>query len=310
MSDAPFQSQDSQADWTALGDRMRRNRTWLLMIFVGLGAYMAAQGWARMRRDGIDLRLLTSNLKLTGSTPLTPLPASPTEQPAADPAPDLTAKSPPTRAPADAGRASHAPDGRQPVSSSKRRPSQEPLGISAHQPPSELIVLVEVAESAGQWLAAWQCRQEDSRREGWRVAAAALARYARRPTREVGVLVEAPPPEPVPPPKIETSVTQPPALAAQPTRKSTASGEPDLSAPGPGLSIHNSSRTRGVVRYLVNGQDQTLRPGESQKLPAGRWLIEFHRGGPYGDTAHTLATGSYRFEIGARGWELLSGETP
>ena len=60
-----------------------------------------------------------------------------------------------------------------------------------------------------------------------------------------------------------------------------------------------------LVRLLVNGEEHTLRPGESQRLPAGRWLLEFHRGGDFGDQAYTVGGGNYHFQATARGWELV-----
>jgi hypothetical protein len=190
---------------------------------------------------------------------------------------------------------------------SPRKPTRlakDALGVASRQPSRELVGL---AQSAAMGIAAWQRQREDSRREAWRAAATALATYLRRPARQVPVLVTSPPESSPAPPSIEPSISPPPqAIVAKPR---TNSG-PQLAAPERGLSIRNPTRTGGAVHYLVNGQDRTLQPGESQKLPAGQWLIEFHRGGPYGDTAHALASGSYHFEIGQRGWELVSNEGP
>lgn len=312
MSDAPFQSQDSQANWTALGDRMRRNRSWLLLMFVGLGAYMGAQGWARLEREGISLRVLPSDVALT-STPAETDPATPpTEPTTADLPPETAAESEPKAAPPtvihrETRSDDHRVDGAPARADAPRKPSRpanDTLRVASRQPPRELVGL---AQSAATGIAAFQRQREDSRREAWRAAAAALAMYLRRSPRQVPVLVTSPPESSPAPRRIEPSAGPPPqAIVAKEPR--TDNG-PQLAAPERGLSIHNPNRT-GIVRYLVNGQDRTLRPGESQKLPAGHWLIEFHRGGPYGDTAHKLASGSYRFEIGQRGWELVSSEGP
>jgi hypothetical protein len=395
MSDAPFGSPDSEAAWTALGNRMRKNRMWLLLMFVALGLYLAAQSWARLRRDGFDVDALARGVSLTSSsteaaTPTSPLGATGGERENLTPrslqetstpskASTSTSVSTPAAAPqmseAQAARARtreitagrgqeasrNSPD---PSLTEHRAPGSDtapvataskPSGAGAAQPapaqgsaaarsamtnqgtaltthpagptggstrggvtPQQPSEIEAMGESIGQWVAQWQHQREDSRREGLRIAASAVARFARRPRpSSVGPVAESLPAAAKGAATTEGAATaegtpsnvQATHAAGPVITEPTARETPQLPQPRhSGLSIYNPSRSGGAVHYLVNGQAHTLRPGESQELPTGRWLIEFHRGGDYGDATSTLAGGSYRFEITRSGWQLLRGE--
>ncbi|HEX7447698.1 MAG TPA: hypothetical protein VF306_09145 [Pirellulales bacterium] len=72
-----------------------------------------------------------------------------------------------------------------------------------------------------------------------------------------------------------------------------------------GTMLVNPKRSGANVRYVLNGEEYLMKPGSSQRLPAGqRWVIEFDRGGRQGGTEYTLADGTYYFEPTDRGWEL------
>src|SRR5881296_3075782 len=77
MSDASLGSQDSQAAWTALGNRMRRNRRWLLLALVALGIYMGAETWTLLGvdRPPVGDDWLTRASSSTDPAPLDPSPA-------------------------------------------------------------------------------------------------------------------------------------------------------------------------------------------------------------------------------------------
>lgn len=72
-----------------------------------------------------------------------------------------------------------------------------------------------------------------------------------------------------------------------------------------GTMLVNPKRTGANVRYVLNGEEYRMKPGSSQRLPAGqRWVIQFDRGGRQGATEYSLAAGTFYFEPTDRGWEL------
>jgi len=86
----------------------------------------------------------------------------------------------------------------------------------------------------------------------------------------------------------------------------SAVGKPAPAAHAEGLVLLNPARTRGTVRYVLDGQAHSLRPGDKQDLPQGlSWRIQFHRGGEFGNADYSLGNGTYTFKITARGWELI-----
>lgn len=71
------------------------------------------------------------------------------------------------------------------------------------------------------------------------------------------------------------------------------------------IVLTNPPENGGQVCYLVDDQQFSLQPGESQKLSADRvYHIQFHRGGDLGDVAYWVPGGSYRFAVDESGWEL------
>jgi hypothetical protein len=74
---------------------------------------------------------------------------------------------------------------------------------------------------------------------------------------------------------------------------------------GDPIRIVNPSDTRVALSYVLNGAVYTIRPGESQNLREDRaWVIEFGRGGSFGQARYGLLPGVYTFALTGRGWEL------
>jgi hypothetical protein len=60
------------------------------------------------------------------------------------------------------------------------------------------------------------------------------------------------------------------------------------------------------IQYRLNGSEQEM-PAGYQQLLAGdtTWLVEFDRGGEFGMANYKLTSGTYRFKVTDRGWELF-----
>ncbi len=59
------------------------------------------------------------------------------------------------------------------------------------------------------------------------------------------------------------------------------------------------------IRFLVDGEIQSLHPGESRQLAAEfPLLVQFHRGDDFGDAEHLLQGGVFEFRVNSKGWEL------
>ena len=69
--------------------------------------------------------------------------------------------------------------------------------------------------------------------------------------------------------------------------------------------LHNPKRNGGEVSCLVNGKEYLLRPGQSHQFTDGpTWLVEFHRGGDFGNAERVLASGSFEFTVTDGGWDI------
>lgn len=74
---------------------------------------------------------------------------------------------------------------------------------------------------------------------------------------------------------------------------------------GSGVVIRNPITNGGAVRYMVDRNIYTLKPGELQRLDPGELgVVRYHRGGEFGDARLVLSPGVYEFAVSARGWEL------
>ncbi|HEX4142920.1 MAG TPA: hypothetical protein VHY91_05160 [Pirellulales bacterium] len=72
-----------------------------------------------------------------------------------------------------------------------------------------------------------------------------------------------------------------------------------------GVFLVNPTGSGANVIYFVNGARYVMKPGMSQKLPAGvNWVVDFDRGGDYGHAAYTVADGTYYFTPSDHGWNL------
>ena len=66
-----------------------------------------------------------------------------------------------------------------------------------------------------------------------------------------------------------------------------------------------------MLRCRINGEIVTFAPGQGIPFPGGRlWVIEFHRGGPFGTARYELTEGVYRFGRNDQGWTLMPVEAP
>ncbi|HTU27349.1 MAG TPA: hypothetical protein VMF30_18210 [Pirellulales bacterium] len=72
-----------------------------------------------------------------------------------------------------------------------------------------------------------------------------------------------------------------------------------------GVLLVNPTGSDANVVYFVNGGRYVMKPGMSQKLPAGaNWVVDFDRGGNFGHAAYTLTDGTYYFTPSEHGWNL------
>jgi len=107
--------------------------------------------------------------------------------------------------------------------------------------------------------------------------------------------VEATPPTPS---EVDTAADSSPAIT------------PPVPPAAPDLQIVNPAETGGTVFYLVNGEVNSLGPGESHNLKNGRqYTIEFHRGGEFGEAELQLQAGTYHFRVDDTGWNLAAAHT-
>lgn len=72
-----------------------------------------------------------------------------------------------------------------------------------------------------------------------------------------------------------------------------------------GIVIANPKTTRTTINYNINGNHYVMEPGMVQKLaPTQKWIIEFDRGGDFGDATYTLSEGTYHFTPTDKGWQI------
>jgi hypothetical protein len=79
---------------------------------------------------------------------------------------------------------------------------------------------------------------------------------------------------------------------------------------GPAIQLLNDPQTNGNVVFLLDGQEQTLQPGQSLDLDGSRpHQVEFNTGGSYGDVRFTLYQGLYKFKVMPEGWALFKSSS-
>ena len=77
--------------------------------------------------------------------------------------------------------------------------------------------------------------------------------------------------------------------------------------------IRNPVETNGAVHFLVNGETVSLQPGESYqiRLTGQEMLLQFHRGGQFGEAEHQLSPGVFDFAVSYEtGWMLQPSDSP
>ena len=84
---------------------------------------------------------------------------------------------------------------------------------------------------------------------------------------------------------------------------------PKLAASRPAerpLQIWNSAGRKVPVAFIVDGQEVTLRDGQSHTFyGSAAKLVEFDRGGDYGTARRSLSGSQYEFVITSAGWDLV-----
>jgi hypothetical protein len=89
------------------------------------------------------------------------------------------------------------------------------------------------------------------------------------------------------------------------------SGRPVASAPGStemqgeGILLMAGKDLGASVSYNLNGGPYEMQPGYRQTLDTSRtWIVQFDRGGSFGQAQYTLASGTYEWVITDQGWDL------
>ena len=85
-------------------------------------------------------------------------------------------------------------------------------------------------------------------------------------------------------------------------------GRPLASEP---ITLWNPIESGGDVRYSLNGQEYSIRPGQAQSFINDRvWTVSFGSGGANGDIRYTLNGGTFKFKVTEGGWNLLRTTDP
>ena len=109
-----------------------------------------------------------------------------------------------------------------------------------------------------------------------------------------------------------TPAVSEPIAAAEPTLQQTEEPvqllpkEEVPKEPGPPAIVRNPATSGGSIQFLIDGDLYQLAAGEELRLPGNaRVLLEFHRGGDFGEEERQLSTpGVYLFEPTRKGWVL------
>ncbi|HEX5103450.1 MAG TPA: hypothetical protein VFV87_06545 [Pirellulaceae bacterium] len=74
----------------------------------------------------------------------------------------------------------------------------------------------------------------------------------------------------------------------------------------PGVMIRNPEATGVALSYTIDSRHAyEIAAGEAQQLPEkGSYLVEFDRGGEFGQARYTITEGLYEFALTDHGWEL------
>jgi hypothetical protein len=97
-------------------------------------------------------------------------------------------------------------------------------------------------------------------------------------------------------------------LTAEPaTTPPTSEATPEVkTAQSTRVLLRNPPESGGVIHYLVDGAAFSLHPGQMHELDGERApRVEFHRGAHFGDVVQSLSPGTYVFQVGQEGWNLV-----
>jgi len=76
------------------------------------------------------------------------------------------------------------------------------------------------------------------------------------------------------------------------------------------IQLLNDADSGGDVWFLIDGKEESLKPGETMDLSAGRpHQVEFNTGGQAGDVKFTLYQGVYKFKVQPEGWGLFKSSS-
>jgi hypothetical protein len=74
------------------------------------------------------------------------------------------------------------------------------------------------------------------------------------------------------------------------------------------IRITNPATNGVTLSYMLNGVTYSIAPGYSQDLTLDRsWVVNFSRGGNFGEARYGLEPGLYSFAPTDHGWELFHG---
>jgi hypothetical protein len=72
------------------------------------------------------------------------------------------------------------------------------------------------------------------------------------------------------------------------------------------IKIVNPAANKTTLSYTLDGNPYTIAPGSGQDLTMDHpWVIEFNRGGNFGQARYGLESGLYTFTSTDHGWELF-----
>ncbi len=71
----------------------------------------------------------------------------------------------------------------------------------------------------------------------------------------------------------------------------------------PPIQLLNDPESGGDIWFLIDGEERSLRPGETLDLNNDRsHTVDFNTGGPLGDQKFALYQGVYKFKVTSQGW--------
>lgn len=85
----------------------------------------------------------------------------------------------------------------------------------------------------------------------------------------------------------------------------------NANAAPPAIQLLNDPDSGGDVRFLVNGREYSLQPGQALDLSNDEvQTVDFNSGGAAGDRRFSLYSGLYKFKVAGDGWMLFKSADP